>query len=100
MDGIRSCFHPSRSDQKEFFLFRILIPAFLVCLLARVDLTAAQKAAIPQTHSVRPTPPTRDPKTPGYVTATDLPDGTNAPPNVDGNFILGPTHNPAPEMTV
>jgi len=29
-----------------------------------------------------------------------LPDGTNAPINVDGNFILGPTHNPAPEMTV
>jgi enterochelin esterase-like enzyme len=48
----------------------------------------------------RPTPPTRDPHTPGYVTAKDLPDGTNAPANADGNFILGPTHNPAPEMTV
>lgn len=48
----------------------------------------------------RPTPPTRDPHTPGYVTATELIDGRNAPINVDGNFILGPTHNPAPEMTV
>jgi len=49
---------------------------------------------------VRPTPPTRDPRTPGYVTARELPDGTNAPANADGNFIIGPTHNPAPEMTV
>jgi enterochelin esterase-like enzyme len=28
-----------------------------------------------------------------------LEDGANAPANVDGNFILGPTHAPAPEMT-
>jgi iron(III)-enterobactin esterase len=46
----------------------------------------------------RPPAPTRDPHTPGYVTAKELPDGENAPPNADGNFILGPTHNPAPEM--
>src|SRR5579862_2913303 len=44
--------------------------------------------------------PTRDPNTPGYVAAKDLPDGTNASAKTDGNFILGPTHNPAPEMTV
>ena len=36
----------------------------------------------------------------GYVTAKELPDGENPPANVDGNFIIGPTHNPAPEMTV
>ncbi len=48
----------------------------------------------------RPAPPTRDPKTPGYVAAKELPDGANAPADADGNFILGPTHNPAPEMTV
>ncbi len=48
----------------------------------------------------RPTPPTRDPHTAGYVKAKDLPDGANAPVNKDGNFILGPTHTPAPEMTV
>jgi enterochelin esterase-like enzyme len=47
----------------------------------------------------RPTPPTRDPNTPGYVTAKELPDGVNPPANADGNFIIGPTHNPAPEMT-
>jgi enterochelin esterase family protein len=45
-------------------------------------------------------PPTRDPNTPGYVTARELPDGAVPPVNVDGNFILGPTHTPAPEMTV
>ncbi len=55
----------------------------------------AQTAASPP----RPTPPTRDPSTPGYVTAKELPDGTVAPIDVDGNFIIGPTHPPAPEMT-
>ena len=47
----------------------------------------------------RPTPPTRDPNTSGYVTAKELPDATVPPKDADGNFILGPTHNPAPEMT-
>jgi enterochelin esterase family protein len=55
--------------------------------------------AIAQTSS-RPTPPTRDPHTPGYVTANELPDGANAPINADGNFILGPTHPPASETTI
>ena len=48
----------------------------------------------------RPTPPTRDPNTPGFVTAKELPDGANPPADADGNFIIGPTHNRAPEMTV
>ncbi|MEP7365247.1 MAG: hypothetical protein ABI972_18495, partial [Acidobacteriota bacterium] len=39
----------------------------------------------------RPTPPTRDPHTPGYVKATELPDGTLPSPKQDGNFIVGPT---------
>ena len=47
----------------------------------------------------RPTPPTRDPNTPGYVTARELPDGAVPPVDAEGNFIIGPTHNPAPEMT-
>lgn len=45
-------------------------------------------------------PPTRDPHTAGYPAAKDLPDGTLPPANADGNFVLGPTHTPAPEMTV
>ncbi len=48
----------------------------------------------------RPTPPTRDPHTPGYVDAKELPDGTNAPADVDGNFIIGPTHAPDAEAAV
>jgi enterochelin esterase-like enzyme len=63
-----------------------------------IALTSAATLALAQTP--RPTPPTRDPNTPGYVTAKELPDGTVPPPTADGNFITGPTHNPAPEMTV
>jgi len=47
----------------------------------------------------RPDPPTRDPATPGYVTARELPDGAVPPPDADGNFIIGATHNPAAGMT-
>src|ERR1041384_7593445 len=60
----------------------------------------ATPAPAPPQRAARPTPPTRDPNTPGYVKAKELPDGANAPANEDGNFIIGPTHNPAPEMTV
>lgn len=48
----------------------------------------------------RTPPPTRDPHTQGYVEAKELPDGELPPPNVDGNFIIGPTHQPAPESKV
>jgi enterochelin esterase-like enzyme len=50
-------------------------------------------------RAARPTPPTRDPNTPGYVKAKELPDGAVPPATEDGNFILGPTHTAAPEMT-
>lgn len=46
----------------------------------------------------RPVPPTRDPHTAGFVKAKELPDGEVPSPKKDGNFILGPTHTPAPEM--
>lgn len=48
----------------------------------------------------RPVPPVRDPHTPGYVDAVELPDGAVPPADADGNFIIGPTHAPAPEMAV
>jgi enterochelin esterase family protein len=70
----------------------LLSIAFLLSLIAAVAPAMAQAPA-------RPGPPTRDPNTPGYVAANPLPDGVNAPAKTDGNFILGPTHNPAPEMT-
>jgi len=44
--------------------------------------------------------PLRDPNSPGFVKAKELPDGAVPPANVDGNFIIGPTHNRAPEFTV
>ena len=40
---------------------------------------------------------TRDPHTPGYVQAKELPDGQIPTPKDEGNFIIGPTHKPAPE---
>ena len=44
--------------------------------------------------------PTRDPNTTGYVSAKALPDGQIPSPKMDGNFIIGPTYQPAPEMAV
>jgi iron(III)-enterobactin esterase len=61
---------------------------------------AAPAPAAQAAPATRPVPPTRDPHTPGYVTAKELPDGAVPSPDVEGNFIIGPTHNPAPEMTV
>jgi hypothetical protein len=56
--------------------------------------TAAPAAARP----ARPPNPLRDPNAPGFVKAKELPDGAVPPPTVDGNFIIGPTHNRAPEF--
>lgn len=80
-------------------MFRLVVSmAFLSCLIIGTEPAMAQApAAAPR--PTRPTPPTRNPNTPGYVTAKDLPDGENAPATAGGNFILGPTHNPAPETT-
>ena len=75
--------------------------AVVIALMAVVTPAMAQNVTTPQpARGNRAPPPTRDPHTPGYVPATELPDG--AVPSVDtyGNFILGPTHNPAPELTV
>jgi iron(III)-enterobactin esterase len=61
---------------------------------------AGQTAPLPQAQqTARPVPPTRDPHAPGYVNAKELPGGTVPPADADGNFIIGPTHTPAPEMT-
>ena len=81
-------------------MFPLFSLAFAVSLTAGLDQTTTQTPVpLPTQRPARPVPPTRDPHTPGYVTAKELPDGVNAPPDVDGNFILGPTHNPAPELT-
>jgi enterochelin esterase family protein len=59
--------------------------------------SSAGQTSVQQAHS---STPIRDPHTPGYVTATELPDGAVPPANVDGNFILGVTHPPAPQSIV
>jgi iron(III)-enterobactin esterase len=51
-----------------------------------------------QAFAQRPEPPVRDPHSPGYVTAKELPDGAVPSANLDGNFIIGPTHSPAREL--
>ncbi len=56
----------------------------------------AEPAATPRRPPRAPAP-TRDPHTDGYVQAKDLPDGELPPAEADGNFVLGPTHNRAPE---
>ncbi|MGA7235821.1 MAG: alpha/beta hydrolase-fold protein [Bryobacteraceae bacterium] len=84
-------------------MFRVRTVVYLTSLAAGLQPVSAQapaQAPAQPTRPARPTPPTRDPHTPGYVDAKELPDGENAPVKADGNFILGPTHSPAPEMTV
>jgi enterochelin esterase-like enzyme len=83
------------------FLFR-LSAGVIISLIAIVSPGFAQSLPSPQSpvsHTERPTPPTRDPNTPGYVTAKELPDGAIPPANVDGNFIIGPTHNADAELS-
>ena len=46
---------------------------------------------------LKTTPPTRDPSNPAYPRATELPDGQLPSTRTEGNFIIGPTHRPAPE---
>jgi hypothetical protein len=77
----------------------IMFRLFSAALLLGSMIGVAQVPATPP-RPARTPPPTRDPNTPGYVAAKDLTDGVNPPANADGNFILGPTHNPAPEMAV
>jgi enterochelin esterase-like enzyme len=83
-------------------MFRPPSIAFLFSVAMSLIPISAQPPAAPAqpARGARPPAPTRDPNTPGYVAAKDLADGANAPADADGNFVLGPTHNPAPEMTV
>jgi len=65
--------------------------------MAFAGLVAGQTAS-PQ-HAERPTPPVRDPHSPGYVDAKELPDNGIPSPTEDGNFIIGPVHSPSPEVS-
>ena len=89
-------------------MLRFLSFAFLTGLMTSLNPAMAQTPPGPAATPARPvaasgavrrTVPTRDPHTPGYVTATELADDTNPSLKADGNFIIGPTHTAAPEMT-
>ena len=80
---------------------RLFVAAFSAVLcLAQTQPPAQPPARGGAARGNRPAPPTRDPHTAGYVTAKELPDGEIPSPTADGNFIIGPNHSPAPEMTV
>ena len=78
---------------------RLARVSFLLGILAAPNFALAQAAAA-ASQAERPTPPARDPHSAGYVSAKELSDGTIPPADADGNFIIGPTHNPAEEMSV
>ncbi len=80
---------------------RMCLLVFSFCIVTGVAHAHGQSSATPTPPKpTRPTPPTRDPHTPGYVSAKELPDATNAPADADGNFIAGPTYVRAPEASV
>ncbi|MBM3812308.1 MAG: esterase family protein [Acidimicrobiia bacterium] len=84
-------------------MVRFLSFLSLVCLAgdpASAQTPPQQPPAAAPAKPRRPPPPARDPNTPGYVKAKELPDGAIPSPKQDGNFIIGPTYNPAPEMSV
>ena len=84
-------------------MIRLFTSAFLISMTMGAQSPPALPAAAPSpgasARPPRPPAPTRDPHTPGYVQAKELPDGEIPAPNVDGNFIIGPTHKAAPEMS-
>ena len=79
-------------------LNRSLFPSLVMATLLAFSHMAMAQAPAPD-RPARPTPPTRDPHTPGFVQAKQLPDGELPSANADGNFIIGPTHKPAPETS-
>jgi iron(III)-enterobactin esterase len=78
---------------------RLARVSFLLGILAAPNFALAQAAAA-ASQAERPTPPARDPHSAGYVSAKELSDGTIPPADADGNFIIGPTHNPAEELSI
>jgi enterochelin esterase-like enzyme len=79
----------------------IVLASATAAAQAQQTQTQTQTPPVTQTAAPpRPTPPTRDPNTPGFVSAKELPDGAVAPADAYGNFVIGPTHTPAPEMSV
>ena len=75
--------------------FRSLSISLVISLTALLSSVSRQAPPAAGQRAERPVPPTRDAHSPGYVAAKELPDGAVPPADVDGNFILGPTHDAA-----
>jgi iron(III)-enterobactin esterase len=84
-------------------MFRLIASTFVIGLTAAFIQQPAQPPAAAPGAAARPPrapAPTRDPNNPAYVQAKELPDGDIPAATADGNFILGPNHKMALEMTV
>jgi enterochelin esterase-like enzyme len=100
----RLCLGAMMHAMKPTVLAIVLCHALVVnAIPAAAQTGPAQQPATPApaqpARGTRPPPPTRDPRTPGFVTATELPDGAVPSADAYGNFIIGPAHSAAPEMT-
>ena len=73
--------------------------AFFIALIASINLRTASAGGADTPLVGAPDTAIRDPHSPGYVAAQELPDGTIPRSDADGNFIIGPTHKRAAEMT-
>jgi enterochelin esterase family protein len=69
-------------------------------MMAQAPVPQATTPAAPQATPPRPTPPAREPDAPGFVAKRELPDGAVPPVDINGNFVIGPTHPAAPETVV
>src|SRR5438445_12678158 len=72
----------------------------LIVLVVSGNLAMAADPPPPSARPARPQPAARDPNAEGFVKAKELEDGAVPSPDEDGNFIIGPTHKKAPELTV
>jgi len=90
---------PKTSSPKGVALPRVQLRQRLAVLTVLAAAAAFAQGTQPPQKSERPAPPTRDPHTPGFVSAKELADGAVPPVNADGNFIIGPTHSPALELS-
>ena len=90
-------------------LLKTTVPVGAIAVLIAIATPAMAQTPVPAPQAppaapaapprpARPPSPTRDAHTAGYVVSKDLPDGAVPPANADGNYVIGPTHNPAPEM--
>lgn len=81
------------------------VGAGILCVVsaawAGAEVVAQQAAPPPPAVAAaptRPVPPTRDPHSPGYVDARELPDGDVPSARENGNFIIGANHPASPDV--